>query len=134
MLQQNQLEVYDCILQHHEANDPRPICMVVCGTAGTEKSYLINCLKMLLQDKLRVCAPTGAASYNIDGSTLHSLFNLSTKGDFRQMEGQKLQEMQQSLDNMIYLIIDEMSMVARKHLDKLTGALDKYFPTISIMY
>ena len=76
MLQQSQLEVYNYILQHHEANDPTPIYMVVCGIAGTGKSYLINCLKPLLQDKLRVCAPTGVTSYNIDGSSLHSLFNL----------------------------------------------------------
>ena len=41
MLQQNQLKVYNYIL--HE-NDRMPIHMIVCGTAGTGKSYLINCL------------------------------------------------------------------------------------------
>ena len=41
MLQQNQLKVYNYIFQE---NDPTPIHMVVCGTAGTGKSYLINCL------------------------------------------------------------------------------------------
>ena len=128
MLQQNQLEVYNCILQHYEANDPTPIYMVVCGTAGTGKSYLISCLKLLLQDKLRVCAPTGVASYNIDGSTLHSLFNLPTKSDFRQLDGQKLQEMQQSLENMNYLIIDEMSMVGRKTFGQIDPRLRQIFP------
>jgi len=102
MLQQNQLKVYNYILQE---NDPTPIHMIVCGTG---KSYLINCLKLLLQHKLHVCAPTGVAACNIDGMTLHSLFNLPTKGDFRDLEGQKLYEMQQNL------IIDEMSMMGRK--------------------
>ena len=99
--------------------------MVVCGTAGTGKSYLINCLKLLLQDKLRVCAPTGVASYNIEGSTLHSLFNLPTKGDFRQLDGQ---ELQQSLEIMNYLIIDEMSMVGRKTFGQIDQRLRQIFP------
>ena len=128
MLQQKQLEVYNCILQHYEASDSTPIYMVVCGTAGTGKSYLINCLKLLLQDKLRVCAPTGVASYNIEGSTLHSLFNLPTKSDFRQLEGQKLHELQQSLENMNYLIIDEMSMVGRKTFGQIDQRLRQIFP------
>ena len=73
--------MYNYILQHHQENDSTPIHMVVCGTAGTGEPYLINCLKLLLQHKLRVCAPTGVAAYNIDGTTLHSLFSLPTKGD-----------------------------------------------------
>ena len=61
-----------------EQNVEFPLHMIVCGTAGTGKLFIINCLKLLLQEKLRVCAPTGVASYNIEGSTLHSLLNLPT--------------------------------------------------------
>lgn len=128
MLQQNQLEVYNHVLQHHEANHPTPIYMVVCGKVGIGKSYLINCLKLLLQDKLHVCAPTGFAAYNVDGSTLHSLFNLPTKDDFRQLERQKLQEIQESLKDMNYLIIDEMSMVGRKIFGQADQRLRQIFP------
>jgi len=91
-----------------------PIHIIISGTAGTGKSYIINCLKRLLQDRLRVCAPTGVASYNIQGFTLHTLFRLPTRGDFKQLEGHKLHDMQQSLAEMKYLVIDEMSMVGRK--------------------
>ena len=80
--------------------------MIVSGTAGTGKSYLINCLKILLKDKLRVCAPAGVASYNIQGYTLHNLFSLPTKGEFKQLEGQRLQDIQHSLAEVKYLIID----------------------------
>ena len=47
--------------------------MVVSGTAGTGKSYLIQCLKFLLKKQLLVAAPTGVAAFNVDGYTLHSL-------------------------------------------------------------
>jgi len=128
MLQQNQLIVYNYILHHHQENNPTPIHMVVCGTAGTGKSYLINCLKLLLQNKLRICAPTGVAAYNIDGTTLHSLFSLPTRGDFRDLEGKKLHELQQLLEDMEYLVIDEMSMVGRKTFGQIDKRLRQIFP------
>lgn len=75
-----------------------------------------------------MCAPTGVASYNIEGSTLHSLFNFPTKGDFKQLEGRKLIEMQQSLSSMRYLIIDEISMVGRKIFGQVDKRLRQIFP------
>lgn len=90
-----------------------PIHIIVSGIAGTGKSHIINCLK-LLQDRLRVCAPIDVASYNIQGFTLHTLFCLPTRGDFKQLEGRKLRDMQQSLAEMKYLVIDEMSLVGKK--------------------
>ena len=84
LLQGRQLQVYNTIVQHLENNgESLPLYMIVSGTAGTGKSYIINCLKILLQERLRVAAPTGVASYNIEGYTLHSLFNLPTKADFK---------------------------------------------------
>ena len=62
-LQGKQLQVYNCVSQHLQSGTS-PIHIIVSGTAGTSKSYLINCLKLLLQNQLRVCAPTGVASYN----------------------------------------------------------------------
>ena len=82
--------------------------MIVSGTAGTGKSYLIHCLRLLLQDKVRVVAPTGVAAFNVDGNTLHSLLSLPTKGDFKDLQGETLNKIQQSLAGMEYQIIDEM--------------------------
>jgi len=81
LLQGKQLQAYQMVLQHFQGDAQLPLCMIISGTAGTGKSFLINCLKLLLRGKLCVCAPTGVASYNIGGSTLHSLFSLPTKGD-----------------------------------------------------
>lgn len=79
-LQGKQLATYNLIKDHMESNDSIPLRMIVSGTAGTGKSYLIHCLRLLLQDKVCVVAPTGVAAFNIDGTTLHSLLSLPTQG------------------------------------------------------
>ena len=83
------------------------------GTAGTGKSYLIQCLKLLLKDRLCVAAPTGVAAFNVDGYTLFSLLSLPVKGDFKPLEGKRLQNVQEMLASVEYIIIDEMSMNRR---------------------
>lgn len=114
LLQGKQLHVYNIVYQHFHSNNPHPLKLIVSGTAGTGKSYLINCLKVLLHSQLRVCAPTGVASFNIQGYTLHTLFNLPIRGDFKDLQGQKLNDIQQSFSEVNYIIINEMSMVGRK--------------------
>ena len=120
-LQGKQLQVYTIVQQHMEAETPPPLRMIVSGTAGTGKSYIIHCLRLLLGDRVRVAAPTGVAAFNIEGHTLHSLLSLPTKGEYKDLEGERLHHMQQSLAEMQYLIIDEMSMVGRKT----NGQIDK---------
>ena len=56
--------------------------MIILGTAGTGKSYLVYCLRQLLNDKLCIAAPTGVAAFNVEGFTLHALFDLPVKGEF----------------------------------------------------
>ena len=112
-LQAKQLQAYTVVRQYFEADGSLPpLQMIVTGTAGTGKSYLIHCLRLLLKDKVRV------AAFNIDGRTLHSLLALPVRGD---MQGEHLHIIQQSLAQVKYLIIDEMSMVGRTIL----GQVDK---------
>ncbi|XP_062499076.1 uncharacterized protein LOC134176422 [Corticium candelabrum] len=60
-LQGNQLHAYNIVREHFEngSSCKQPLRMIVSGTAGTGKSYLIQCLKRLLGNGLRVAAPTG---------------------------------------------------------------------------
>ena len=115
---------------HSESSDPNrpPLRMVVSGTAGTGKSYLIQCLKLLLKDRLCVAAPTGVAAFNVDGYTFHSLLSLPVKGDFKPLEGKRLQTIQQTLAAVDYIIIDEMSMVGRKMFGQVDRRLRQVFP------
>ena len=64
-----QHDVYESVKQHYEGDDPEPL-HIINGTAGTGKSYLISCLRLLLGDSVKVAAPTGVASFIIEGRTL----------------------------------------------------------------
>ena len=57
--------MYDAVCSHIQAENPEPLRMIVSGTAGTGKSFLIHCLKVLLLDHLRVMVPTGVAAFNV---------------------------------------------------------------------
>ena len=116
------------ITDHYHSKEHRsPLRMMISGTAGTGKSYLIKCLKKLLGDDLRVTAPTGGAAYNVHGYILHSLLGIPINGDFRDLEGQRLSILQESLAGVDYLIIDEMSMVGRKLFGQIDSRLRQAF-------
>ena len=127
-LQGKQLHAYNTVREHAEADHPPPLRLIISGTAGTGKSYLVHCLRLLLDHRVRVAAPTGVAAFNIEGHTLHSLLSLPVKGDFKELQGERLHQMQQSLADMEYLIIDEMSMVGRKFLGQVDQRLCQVFP------
>lgn len=42
-------------------------------------------------------APTGVATFNVDGFTLHSLLDQPTRGDFKELHGERLQCLQKRL-------------------------------------
>ena len=92
LLQGQQLKAFRIVEEHFRAKSGKPpLRMIISGTAGTGKSYLIQCLKHLLTDHLCVAAPTGVAAFNVDGYTLHSLLSLPIRGDFKDLEGKRLQ-------------------------------------------
>ena len=127
-LQGRQCDVYDTVKVHFESGNEDPLHIIVNGTAGTGKSYLINCLRLLLGTNVKVAAPTGVAAFIIEGRTLHSLLHLPVRGDFKDMEGMNLHNMQEDLSITKYLIIDEMSMVSRKTFGMIDRRLRQAFP------
>ena len=61
-----------------------PLRLVVSGTAGTGKSYVIKCLQRLVRqvfrtnDAIEVITPTGSAAYLVQGSIVHSFLGIPT--------------------------------------------------------
>ena len=62
---------YDIVRTHHRFSPRKaddscgPLRMIVCGSAGTGKSFLIKCLCDLLGSQCLLSAPTGVAAFNI---------------------------------------------------------------------
>ena len=128
-LKGKQRQAYDIVQLHHSTYaDTHPLHMIISGTAGTGKSYLICCLRLLLQDCVRIVAPTGVAAFNVNGTTLHSLLDLPTRGEFKNLQSDRLQQLQQRLAGVRYMIIDEMSMVGRKLFGQVDSRLRQAFP------
>ena len=71
---------------------------------------------------------TGAAAFIVDGLTLHTLLSLPMKGNFEDLEGKRLQTIQQSMQGVQHIIIDEMSMVGRKMFGKIDRRLRQVLP------
>ena len=107
----------------------RQLLMIVLGTAGTGKSYLINAIRFMFSangqsDAVRVTAPTGIAAANIHGSTIHSLLALLNEN----LSGGRLHNLQATLRPVRLLIIDEYSFLSTSMFDILDRQLRKIFP------
>ena len=107
---------YDIVKSHFDNDSPEkdPLFLIIVGVAGTGKSYLINAIRSLLQNKCAVTAPTGKAAYNIRGVTIHSLLKLPVGSRGHQdLKGQSLCRLQESLSAIDYILIDEYSMLGQ---------------------
>ncbi len=136
---------YDIIVDHQTQlmanHQPAPLHMLVCGTAGTGKSYLISAIAHALGDACLLTGTTGMASFNICGKTLHSALKLPIRHSNNQdLQGAALQRLQLTLKDVCYLVIDEMSMIGHrmlawvdKRLRQATGQLNQPMGGMSII-
>lgn len=92
--------------------------MFITGKAGTGKTHVLKWFRETTHKDIRVCAPTGVAALQAEGSTLHNLVGLKTTlpadmyQDFK-LIGQK----RAALDGVTAIVIDEVSMVSSAMLD-----------------
>ena len=144
-LNSEQALAYKIVQSHSEQlasiPSPPPLHMVVCGTAGTGKSYLISALSQLLGDKCVLTGTTGMAAYSIGGRTLHSTLQIPIHPTAQKdLTGNSLQRLQMRFQGKHYIIIDEMSMLGQKtfswvdkRLRQATGALNEPLGGISLL-
>ena len=113
------LPEYEFILQALKAGCPS---IFVTGKAGTGKSTLVQWLCQKL-DSCAVVAPTAIAAVNVQGDTIHSIFNLppthlDPDGEYHPNERARL-----VLENIKYLVVDEVSMVLPNLVDVMSNTL-----------
>ena len=106
-------------------NQTEPLRIIVMGTAGTGKTYLINAIRGRLREMtgvrfkspVLVLAPTGVAAFNINGITVHSALSIPIIANKNlDINGERLKQLQNRLQDVIYIVIDEKSMIGRKML------------------
>jgi hypothetical protein len=100
----------------------KPLQATVMGSGGTGKSFIINTIISIVRnmtpmnDTIKVGAPSGAAAYNVQGSTLHRLLIINVSRPEDKLTGTVLENMQECLKHLLCLFIDERSMLSSKVL------------------
>ncbi|XP_059064231.1 uncharacterized protein LOC131856450 [Cryptomeria japonica] len=130
-----QQKAYDIVISHlHATSLQAPLKMIVQGTAGTGKSHLITSIKSALkrsapngQSPLLLLAPTGVAAVNIQASTIHSALRIPIK-EMHPLQGQTLASFQESMYFIRYIIINEMSFIGPRFIQRIDIRLREAFP------
>ena len=110
--------MYVIVSTHFSNQDEHkvPLRMMILGTAGTGKSYLIRALAQYLGSKCLITATTGIVAFNIGGITLHSALQLPVQShNQNDLTGHSLASLQHKLSNIHFcnIIIDEVSMLGQ---------------------
>ena len=130
LLSVKQRLAYDIVAKHSFGGlQEDHLLMIVLGTAGTGKSFLINAIRHMFTlhsqpDRVRITALTGIAATNICGSTIHSLLSLLNEN----LSGSHLNSLQMSLADVRLLVIDEYSFLSIPLFVALDRQLRKIFP------
>jgi hypothetical protein len=96
----------------------KPLRMTVNGPGGTGKSFVIKVLRNIIESIFPetyvsvVTAPTGAAAYNVGGSTCHSFFKVRVKDTDKALSEPKRVMLEESLKRMLMILIDERGLLS----------------------
>ncbi len=102
----------------------RGVPLFISGPGGTGKSFLLEAIKISIHLKVAknvddlvvtVVAPTGAVAVNIDGDTIHHAFSLPVQQKYggkvvMQLSDKKKQEMYTQYQDLVAVLMDEVSM------------------------
>ena len=137
-LNEGQRRVFDTVTAHaakQKQEVTQPLLAMVCGTAGSGKTFLIRAIKQQLGEACLVLAPTGVAADNIGGRTYHSVLPMprSRKGaqgnegldrpDIAPKSKARIEKLVTALTGVTHIIMDEMSMVGRRSLGQIDHLL-----------
>ena len=105
-------------------NDPsyKPMRATIMGSAGTGKSFIINTIISMVRkltcsnDTVQIAAPSGAAAFNVQGSTIHNLLGVRVANPEKGLTENTKSQLLEQLERLLVLVIDERSMISSKVL------------------
>ena len=155
-LSSDQLAVYESFVENVEhyykhksqscfCEKFEPLRLFVSGFGGSGKSHLIRTLMayqyIRSEVKREPChfllgAPTGIASHNIGGMTLHSMWSLpvnhgkskrNSNEEYRKLKSSQINNMRANYKHACGLIVDEVSMISNGMLMAINLRMDEVF-------
>jgi hypothetical protein len=141
-LEAKQKLTYDTFVTHWKdvvyGFNPVQLLLHLDGKAGTGKTTVVESMCSEVEriawnngrsSPILRAAPTGVAACNFGGSTLHSLFRFSVKEkSYQPLAPAHLKALQAKFKDIVYLIIDEKSMVSIKMLTYIYRRFREIFP------
>ena len=139
-LNNKQREIFTHVMHSLTVAPEKQICLFITGGAGVGKSVVIRVLYQALHRhfcsdagqnpediRIAVCAYTGLAAYNVQGSTLHSTFCIepNKKLKYKKLSDDKRNTLQTKYRDLSVVIVDEVSMVGNGMLNILYHRLQE---------
>ena len=100
----------------------KPMRATIMGSAGTRKSFIINTIISMVRkltssnDPVQIAAPTGAAAFNVQGSTIHNFLGVRVTYPEKSLAENTKSRLLDQLERLLVLVIDERSMISSKVL------------------
>ncbi len=112
-LNRQQAKAYEIVSTHFRSTASQsPLLMMILGTAGTGKSYVIRAIAQLLDNH---CINYWNGSIGI---TLHSALQLPVQAHNKnELSGNSLARLQHRLKDVQYIIVDEISMLGQRTME-----------------
>ncbi|XP_011883981.1 PREDICTED: ATP-dependent DNA helicase PIF1-like isoform X2 [Vollenhovia emeryi] len=138
-LNADQRRVFDRVIDTVLLEDKSLLRLYVSVEGGTGKSFLIRTIKCWIKQNLNkdtaVAAPTGIATFNIDGLTVHRLLQLPVEHGqtpkYKQLSDYVSKVLRADLKDVILFIIDEVSMISNLSFMYIHLRLSQIFDTIN---
>ena len=128
-----QTRVYTTIKSWAQQNaGTAPLRLLVLGTAGTGKTFTLKCTVEAARaifksfNSVLMVAHTGVAAANMGGgaTTINSVFKFASNNMEEDLDGDRLNELVESLSKTRLIIVDEISTVGSAQLEMISKRLD----------